>query len=48
MDVENLEFLDEFIKQAGTDNLKTAHYPKNFDDLSLRVSFGQGSKARVP
>ena len=48
MNTENLEFLDEFVKQAGTNSLKTAHYPKDFDDLSMRVSFGMGSQARVP
>ena len=42
------EILDEFIIQAGTDNLRTSHYSKEYSDLRMKVSFGQGVPARVP
>lgn len=38
----------KFILQANTDSLKTAEYPKEHDDLRMKVSFGMGAKARVP
>ena len=43
-----LEFLKQFIKQTKTDSLKTKDYPKEFLDLKMKVSFGQGALARVP
>jgi Endonuclease NucS/MrcB-like, N-terminal domain len=43
-----LEILNSFITQAKTDNLKTSQYPKNFLDLKMKVSFGQGVPARIP
>ncbi|QWD43488.1 DUF1016 family protein [Polynucleobacter paneuropaeus] len=41
-------YLDKFILQAHTDSLKTSDYPKEFLGLKMKVSFGQGGKARVP
>ena len=43
-----LDFLKQFIKQTKTDILKTKDYPKEFLDLKMKVSFGQGALARVP
>lgn len=43
-----LEFLSKFILQAGENNLKTSEYPKEFDNLKMKVSFGMGMAARVP
>jgi hypothetical protein len=43
-----INFLDKFILQAHSDSLKTAEYPREFLDLKMKVSFGQGGKARVP
>lgn len=43
-----MEFLSDFVKQAGTANLKTKDYPRELLDLRLRVSFGMGTQSRVP
>lgn len=40
--------LQDFIIQARQENLKTSHYPKDYSDLRMKVSFGQGMPARVP
>jgi len=40
--------LNSFIKQSHTNNLKTASYPKNFRNLEVKVSFGQGNQALIP
>ena len=41
------EILSLFIKQSNTNNLKTLDYPKNYLDLKMKTSFGQGNPARV-
>ena len=41
------EILSLFIKQSLTDNLKWSSYPKDYLDLNMKVSFGQGVPARV-
>lgn len=41
------EILGEFILQSQTDNLKWSTYPKEYLDLNMKVSFGQGVPARV-
>ena len=41
------EILDSFIKQSKTENLKWSTYPKEYLDLNMNVSFGQGVPARV-
>jgi hypothetical protein len=43
-----LEFLSKFVRQSGENNLKTLEYPKEFDNLKMKVSFGMGMAARVP
>ena len=43
-----MEFLKEFIKQTRTDSLRTRDYPKDFLDLKMKVSFGQGALAKIP
>jgi hypothetical protein len=43
-----MEWLFHFLDQANTSNLKTAHYPKEYDNFKMKVSFGQGASARVP
>jgi len=41
------EILNLFIVQSKTDNLKWSSYPKEYLDLNMKVSFGQGVPARV-
>ena len=41
------EILNSFIQQSKTDNLKWSSYPKEYLDLNMKVSFGQGVPARV-
>jgi hypothetical protein len=41
------EVLDSFIRQSKTENLKWSAYPKEYLDLNMKVSFGQGVPARV-
>ena len=43
-----LEILEKFIMQAGQNSLKTAEYPREYQNLKMKVSFGMGSAARVP
>lgn len=40
--------LDKFIIEARKGELKTASYPKELNDLKMKVSFGMGVPARVP
>jgi hypothetical protein len=40
--------LNKFVVQAHTNDLRTSSYPKEWDGLKLRVSFGMGAPARVP
>src|SRR3989338_7002661 len=42
------EILDTFILQAQTGDLKTSSYPKEWECLRMKVSFGMGMPARVP
>lgn len=42
------ELINNFIEQAKTSDLKTKHYPKNFEDLKIKVSFGAGNTAQIP
>ena len=44
----NIDFLKQFIKQTKTGSLKTKEYPREFLDLKMKVSFGQGALAHVP
>ena len=44
----SIDFIKEFILQSSTINLKSRHYPKDYLDLRVKVSFGQGKHARVP
>jgi len=43
-----MSFLTDFLLQAHEPNLRTSQYPKEFADLRMKVSFGQGVQARVP
>lgn len=43
-----LEFLTKFVIQAHENNLKTNEYPKEYENLKMKVSFGMGMAARVP
>ena len=45
---EVFEIIEEFVEQGKTTNLKTSSYPKTFNGLNLKVSFGQGVPARIP
>lgn len=40
--------LDHFLKQAKMNNLKTRFYARKYQGLTVEVSFGQGSIARIP
>lgn len=42
------EILNKFILQVKDGSLKTADYAKEYLDLKMKVSFGQGVLARVP
>jgi hypothetical protein len=42
------ETINNFIIQAQKGDLKTSFYPKEWQDLKVRVSFGMGAPARVP
>ena len=44
----NIDFLKQFIKQTKTGSLKTKEYPREFLDLKMKVSFGQGALSHVP
>lgn len=43
-----LTTLNMFITQSHQSDLKTSHYPKEWSNLRLRISFGMGAPARVP
>ena len=41
----DIDFIDNFLKQSQTDNLKTKGlYPESVYDLDVKVSFGMGAK----
>ena len=40
--------LQKFLLQAEGDSLKTKNYIKSYEGLKVKVSFGQGVKARIP
>jgi hypothetical protein len=42
------EIINKFLIQAQQSDLKTSLYPKEWNDLRLRISFGMGAPARVP
>lgn len=42
------KILDAFLLQAQTGELKTSTFPKEYNDLKMKVSFGMGMPARVP
>jgi len=37
--MNQLDFLSKFIIQSGENNLKTVEYPREFDNLKMKVSF---------
>ena len=43
-----IELIQAFIVQADQGGLKTSSYPKDYNKLKLKVSFGQGVAARIP
>jgi hypothetical protein len=46
--VDIFKTIQQFLDQAKTGDLKTAFYPKVYEGLTMKVSFGQGGPARVP
>ncbi len=45
----DISFLDEFLRQTKTTNLKTKHlYPDLINDLDVKVSFGMGTPTQIP
>ena len=43
-----LPILSKFISQSSTGDLKVLNYPKNWNGLKMKLSFGMGSPARIP
>lgn len=43
-----ISILKKFIIQATKSDLKTSSYPKEWEELKMRISFGMGAPARVP
>ncbi len=43
-----LKIVDQFIRDTAEGSQKTKHYPKNYEKLTMKVSFGQGALAKVP
>ncbi len=41
-------WLNEYLQQGLTSNLKTAHFPREYGSYLMKVSFGQGTPTRVP
>ena len=45
----DVPFIDDFIKQSRTGNLKTKGlYPEYIQSLKIKISFGQGTPAAIP
>ena len=42
-----VKYLENLIIQSQSDDLRTKSYPKDYKDLSLKVSFGMGAPAKV-
>lgn len=40
--------LKKFLDQAKTENLRTKHFDSKYNELEVKVSFGQGNPARIP
>jgi len=47
-EVSFFKILVKFLTQTKTSNLKTSGYPRDFQGLKVKVSFGQGNQARIP
>jgi len=43
-----LETLEDFLDQSKTDDLRYSHYQKEYNGLTVRVSFGKGNTAKIP
>lgn len=43
-----LSILNNFINQSKTKDLRTSFFPKEWNDLGMKVSFGMGTPARIP
>jgi predicted nuclease of restriction endonuclease-like (RecB) superfamily len=43
-----MQILDAFVVQAQKGELKTSSYPKEWNSLKTKVSFGMGAPARIP
>lgn len=48
MSIDFAEVINRFIAQAQVGDLKVASYPKDYNDLAVKVSFGMGAPARIP
>ena len=42
------EQLFQFLEQANTNSLVTNHFDNSYENLKVKVSFGQGAPARIP
>lgn len=48
-DMDNLmQAINGFLVQAQKGDLKTSAYPKEWDGLRMKVSFGMGAPAHIP
>jgi len=45
--MDDIAFLEEFISQSKSDNLKTSHFPSTYGVLDFKVSFGMGMPAKI-
>jgi 5-methylcytosine-specific restriction protein B len=43
-----IQVINAFLAQAQKDDLKTSSYPREWDGLKMKVSFGMGAPARIP
>jgi len=41
------DYIQEFIVQSHTTNLKTSQYPKEYHELDVKFSFGMGTPAKI-
>lgn len=48
LEVRWVPILSKFIRQSSTGDLKVLSYPKIWNGLGMKVSFGMGSPARIP
>jgi MoxR-like ATPase len=43
-----VDILNKFVQQSRGSSLETKSYPKEYNDFTLKISFGQGNAANIP